>query len=75
MPAATLNPRSGFDWRRVRWGGPTETRTESCSYCPNVIPEESVPLMLFKDDGSLAQFCDDCQRTWWGVEAFPPEGA
>ena len=67
----TLAPRPGFDWRQVRWGGPEERRTEVCSYlpCAKPIGEDDIPLSLFRDDGSAAEFCEECQRTWWGMEA------
>ena len=35
-----------------------------------------VPLILWRQDGAAAEFCDACQATWWGFETFapPPEG-
>jgi hypothetical protein len=43
---------------------------ETCSYCDAPLPEDGVPLMLSRPDGWCAQFCDDCQRTWWGAESL-----
>ena len=63
-----LTPLPGFDWGKVEWGGPKEPATETCSYCGAPLDEESVPLILWMDDGSSARFCDDCQRKWWGFE-------
>ncbi|HSN21679.1 MAG TPA: hypothetical protein VLS49_13435 [Usitatibacter sp.] len=74
MPA-TLSPRAGFDWLLIRWGGPEELRTEVCSYvpCGKPLGEDEIPLSLFRDDGSVAEFCEDCQRKWWGAEIFKDE--
>ena len=68
MPS--IAPRPGFNWAQVNWGGPDEPRTEHCSYCGDVIHEESVPLILWNAEGWCAEFCDHCQATWWGVESF-----
>ncbi len=74
--SAALEPRAGFDWRKVRWGGPNEPASESCSYCGTAIGENEVPLILWSQDGHAAQFCAACMRTWWGVETFDePEAA
>jgi hypothetical protein len=64
-----LRPRSGFDWLRVSWGAPDEPRAEACSYCDAPLVDGGVPLVLWNADGWCAQFCDDCQRTWWGLES------
>jgi hypothetical protein len=63
-------PRRGFRWEQVAWGGPDEPRTEHCSYCGDVIPKDSVPLILWNAEGWCAEFCDHCQATWWGIESF-----
>lgn len=67
-----LQPKSGFDWSKVRWGGPRQRRTTRCSYCSNPLDEETVPLILWKSDGSAAEFCDACQETWWGFALSDP---
>jgi hypothetical protein len=64
---AKIKPAEGFDWDRVTWGKPDEMPSEFCSYCSTEIPEDSVPLTLFTDDGHAARFCDNCQRRWWGM--------
>jgi len=61
-----LRPRAGFDWNRVAWGAADAPRSALCSYCSAGIGEDDVPLMLWKEDGSCAQFCDACMGKWWG---------
>lgn len=68
-----LRAKPGFDWSRVIWGGPQDRRTEHCSYCgarlsPAPDEDDSIPLMLWKQDGSCAEFCEDCQRNWFGMQ-------
>jgi hypothetical protein len=36
--------------------------TAICSYCHGALPE--VPLMLWREDGSAMQLCDECVETW-----------
>jgi hypothetical protein len=62
MTAAKLRFRDGFDWRRVAWGKPDSPVRSLCSYCHGRLPE--VPLMLWKEDGSAASFCDGCVEQW-----------
>jgi hypothetical protein len=68
--SATIKPKPGFDWRRVKWGAPNERRTTTCSYCGAKFPEDDdsdfVPLIMRGERG-YAEFCDNCQATWWGV--------
>jgi hypothetical protein len=61
-----LEPKAGFDWSHVSWGKPDSMPTAVCSYCSGCLPD--VPLMLWKPDGSCAQFCDGCVRKWWAVK-------
>jgi hypothetical protein len=68
----TLAPQPGFDWKRVKWGGPKERRTTRCSYCGEPFPDEEddpdfVPLILWNSESWCAEFCDACQRRWWGL--------
>ena len=63
-----LDPKPGFDWAKVTWGRPDSPRSVLCSYCSAVIPEDSVPLMMWKGDGHAAQFCDVCMKQWWGMQ-------
>jgi hypothetical protein len=64
----TLEPRKGFDWRHVAWGKPDSVRSALCSYCSAGISEGDVPLILTRDDGHVAQFCDACMKRWWGFQ-------
>jgi len=64
----TIKPKPGFDWNRVAWGTPDSPRRELCSYCHGKIGADDVPLMFWKSDGSMAQFCDRCMQEWWGME-------
>lgn len=66
----TLQPKPGFDWRRVAW---SRRQSALCSYCFAAIGEDDVPLILFADD-KAAQFCDGCMAKWWGMQSFKPEG-
>jgi uncharacterized protein with PIN domain len=74
---STLKPKPGFDWSRVNWGGPDQRRTDRCSYCDKLFPdpydddvEDFVPLIMWNKDGWAAEFCEDCQREWWGLRVF-----
>lgn len=71
-----LRPRPGFNPMMIAWGGPDEPRTDRCSYCGDPLPTEEqdpgfVPLILCNSDGWAAEFCDDCQATWFGIKTFP----
>jgi len=74
MTASFLRPRPGFEWSAVNWGGPDEPRTEHCSYCGDAFPDRNesgfIPLILLRRDGWVAEFCDHCQATWWGMQSF-----
>lgn len=63
--ARMLQPRPGFDWRRVAWGRPDSPVRPLCAYCHGALPE--VPLIMTKRDGLTAMFCDDCTERWWGM--------
>jgi hypothetical protein len=62
-----LRPKDGFVWMKIQWGAPDQVRTVFCSYCDQPLDDESVPLILWREDGWCAEFCDACQRDWWGV--------
>jgi len=69
-----LRPRPGFDQARIRWGRPTERVAAECSYCGAFLrfadnKDDDMPLILSTAEGYLAQFCRDCQSTWFGLEA------
>ena len=65
-----LKPKDGFDWKKVTWGRPDSVRSALCSYCSASLSEDSVPLIMWTNDSHAAQFCEGCQRTWWGLESF-----
>jgi hypothetical protein len=69
----TLKPQAGFNWALVNWGAPDQRRTDRCSYCEAVFPDDDddpgfVPLILWNREGWTAEFCDTCQRKWWGLQ-------
>ncbi len=64
-----LEPKPGFDWDRLTWGRPDSVPSVLCSYCSASISDDDMPLRLWRADGSAVQFCDDCQRRWWGLES------
>jgi hypothetical protein len=66
----SLQPLAGFDWARVKWGGPHDAVSDECSYCGATIPDDDMPLRLWAKSGHAAVFCEACQRTWWGMESF-----
>lgn len=70
--SAVLQPRPGFNWNLIAWGGPDQRRTDRCSYCGDPFPEHDdfIPLILWRADGSAAEFCDHCQVAWFGIESF-----
>lgn len=65
-----IEPKPGFDWSRITWGRPDSVVSVLCSYCAASIPEDAMPLRVWQEDGSAAQFCDDCQRRWWGLQSY-----
>jgi hypothetical protein len=71
----TLRPLPGFNWQMVAWGGPDEPRTEHCSYCGDKLPTEDeepefVPLILWNENGWVAEFCDHCMERRFGMRGF-----
>jgi hypothetical protein len=69
----SLQARPGFDWNLVNWGAPDELVTDECSVCEASIPEDSVPLRLWNNEGWAAVFCDGCPEAIFGVRTLPPE--
>jgi hypothetical protein len=63
-----LEPKPGFDWGHVAWGRPDSPRSVLCSYCSARIGKDDMPLRLWQADGHAAQFCDHCQRRWFGLD-------
>lgn len=63
-----IQPKAGFDWRKVIWGRPDAVVSPLCSYCSASFKESDVPLVMFKPDGHCAKFCDRCMKKWWGLQ-------
>ena len=70
-----LEPKRGFDWGRVAWGHPNSPQSVLCSYCFAGIGDDDVPLILAAGDGRVAQFCDSCMATWWGMRTIQNKGS
>jgi len=70
---STINPLPGFDWNHVSWGRPDSPQSALCSYCSAGIPDDDVPLIMWRPDGAAAQFCKACRKQWWGFEEFDDE--
>lgn len=68
----SLQPKPGFNWQAVSWGGPDEPPPTECSYCDAALPENGTPLMLHNNAGWAAYFCDGCMVTWWGIRLIRP---
>lgn len=68
----TITPKPGFHMSRLAWGKPDDPLSFTCSYCAAPIPEDSVPLRLFKQDGSAAVLCDSCSGDGFGVTLAEP---
>lgn len=71
-----FTPKPGFNWMMVAWGGPDEPRTDRCSYCGDVFLTEDedpefMPLILWREDGWAAEFCDHCQAAWFDLQSLP----
>jgi hypothetical protein len=63
MSMATITTKPGFDWGKVAWG---RADSPMRPYCHGKIDDDDVPLMVWRKDGSMAQFCDSCIETWFG---------
>jgi len=44
--------------RRICWGKPDSVVRPLCALCHG--PLDEVPFILWKEDGSMASFCDPC---------------
>lgn len=70
---ARLEPKPGFDWSRVTWGKADSPVSALCSYCSAGIGEDDMPIRVWRQDGSAAQFCDACAARWWGLKSYDGE--
>ena len=71
---AAIKPKPGFEWSRVTWSAPEGRIPPLCSYCFAPIAEGDVPLMLWKQNGAMAQFCERCGERWFGLEISDEDG-
>lgn len=55
-----LRTNPSFRWDLVAWSIPDCLPRHLCAYCHGGLDPDGVWLMLFRPDGSGAQFCDDC---------------
>jgi hypothetical protein len=67
---ATIAPKPGFDWSRVRWDDADAPQRDECSYCGALIDDDAVPLRFWRPRGDGCVFCDACAERWWGMETF-----
>lgn len=67
MTSPELKTKPGFDWKHVAWSRPDAARAVLCSYCSLGISEDDVPLMVWRQDGRMAQFCEYCICRWWDM--------
>jgi hypothetical protein len=68
MVKVELKPKDGFDWGKVTWGRPDSPVSAVCSYCSAAIGDDYVPLRMWTEQHYAAQFCDECQRKWFGLQ-------
>jgi hypothetical protein len=61
----SIAPKPGFPWRLIAWGKPNSPQRDLCALCHGRVG--NVPLILWKDDGSAAKFCDPCVDKWFGL--------
>lgn len=59
----TLRLKRGIEHKLV-WSRPDSKIAPFCSICSVHIPDDAVPLMIWKADGSCAQFCEACAQTY-----------
>ena len=58
-----LRFKRDFDARKLTWSRPDSRIAPFCSNCFKHIPEDSVPLMMWNNEGACVQFCDACVDT------------
>lgn len=67
LPPGFLEPKHGFDWRRVRWDDADKPQRDDCSYCGTPTDEGEVPLRMWNERGDACVFCIACMAQWWGM--------
>ncbi|MGC4026225.1 MAG: hypothetical protein QM744_14415 [Mesorhizobium sp.] len=63
----SIAPKAGFDWNGIKWAPGDQPPPGDCSYCGAAIAEDSVPLILWKEDGAGCRFCDRCTAKLWAA--------
>jgi hypothetical protein len=53
----------------IAWGRPDSPRRSLCAICHGPLPD--VPLMMWRDDGAGASFCDPCVGKWISTKVVP----
>lgn len=68
--AVKLIAKPGFDPMLINWGAPDQARTTRCSYWDAPFDDdgdERRSLIMWNPDGWATEFCDACQRRWFGL--------
>lgn len=55
-----LRFKPSFNLHRLIWSRPDSRIAPFCSICSQHIPDDAVPLKMWKADGSCVQLCDHC---------------
>lgn len=66
-----LETKPGFDWARISWSLSEWPAAETCSYCRAPIPQDEIPLIVWRDEGQCARFCDACVANWIVLRMAP----
>ena len=56
--------RPGFNLTQLNWSAPDQAISHICTYGDAPIPEDSVPLGMWNDDGWAVVFGDECVERW-----------
>jgi hypothetical protein len=54
--------------RRLVWSPPDGSIAPFCSLCQAHIPEDTIPLRMWTNEGACVQFCDGCVESWFEVK-------
>ena len=66
-----LEPKPGFNPAQLNWGGPDEVVSDACSYCDAAIPEDAVPLRMWREDGWAVVFAIASPASWRKTVDWP----
>jgi hypothetical protein len=62
-----LRFKPDFDVGKLTWSRPDSCIAPFCSNCFKHIPDDTVPLRMWKDNGATVHFCDECAETIFEV--------